>query len=239
MIAQPMLAPATEDAAMTASMPASPTLIETLDPDLTARMTSRRGLFTRAAGTLGALASTPTVLAVASTEVFAQGLPGQVVDVLRFALTLEYLEAEFYRTALATPRLIPARYRAVFTQLARHEAEHVRLLQGALGGAVIPPPAFDFTGKGKYPDVFANFDTFTTLSSTFEDLGVAAYKGQAGNLQGTPVLTTALQIHSVEARHAAEVRRVRGFVGWDGAFDAPLTKAAVLAAATPFLAGGA
>ena len=92
----------------------------------------------------------------------------------------------------------------------------MRLLQGALGGAAIPPPAFDFTGKGKYPDVFANFDTFTTLSSTFEDLGVAAYKGQAGNLQGTPVLTTALQIHSVEARHAAEVRRVRGFVGWDG-----------------------
>ena len=87
--------------------------------------------------------------------------------------------------------------------------------------------------------MFANFDTFATLSSTFEDLGVAAYKGQAGNLQGTPVLTTALQIHSVEARHAAEVRRVRGFVGWDGAFDAPLTKAAVLAAAGPFLAGGA
>ncbi|MGU3664556.1 ferritin-like domain-containing protein [Methylobacterium sp. A49B] len=224
---------------MTASMPATPTLIETLDPDLTARMTSRRGLFTRAAGTLGALASAPTVLAVATTKVFAQGLPGQVVDVLRFALTLEYLEAEFYRTGLATRGLIPARYRPVFTQLARHEAEHVRLLLGVLGGAAIPSPAFDFTAKGKYPDVFANFDTFTTLSSTFEDLGVAAYKGQAGNLQGTPVLTTALQIHSVEARHAAEVRRVRGFVGWDGAFDAPLTKAAVLAAAAPFLAGSA
>ncbi|WCS24173.1 ferritin-like domain-containing protein [Methylobacterium sp. NMS14P] len=225
-------------ASIAPAIPVAPTVIETLDPDLTARMTSRRGLFTRAAGTLGVLASAPTVLAVASTEAFAQALPGQVVDVLRFALTLEYLEAEFYRTALATPHLIPARYRAVFTQLARHEAEHVRLLQGALGSAAIPPPAFDFTGKGKYPDVFANFDTFTTLSSTFEDLGVAAYKGQAGNLQGTPVLTTALQIHSVEARHAAEVRRVRGFVGWDGAFDAPLTKAAVLAAAAPFLAGG-
>lgn len=223
---------------MTASTSAAPTLLETLDPDLAARMTSRRGLFTRAAGTLGVLASAPTMLAVASTEAFSQGLPGQVVDVLRFALTLEYLEAEFYRAALASPGLIPTRYRPVFAQLARHEAAHVRLLQGALGAAAIPSPAFDFTGRGKYPDVFANFDTFTTLSSTFEDLGVAAYKGQAGNLQGTPVLTTALQIHSVEARHAAEVRRVRGFVGWDGAFDAPMTKAQVLAAATPFLVGG-
>lgn len=234
-----MSAPAAEDAAMTVSVPATPTLIETLDPDLTLRMTSRRGLFGRAAGTLGMLASAPTVLALAATETFAQGLPGQVVDVLRFALTLEYLEAEFYRTGLATRGLIPSRYRPVFAQLAKHEAAHVRLLQGALGPAAIPSPAFDFTGKGQYPGVFANFDTFATLSSTFEDLGVAAYKGQAGNLQGTPVLTTALQIHSVEARHAAEVRRVRGFVAWDGAFDAPLTKAQVLAAAAPFLAGGA
>ena len=87
MIDRPTLTPASEDTAMTASIPAAPMLIETLDPDLTVRMTSRRGLFTRAAGTLGALASAPTVLAVASTEVFAQGLPGQVVDVLRFALT--------------------------------------------------------------------------------------------------------------------------------------------------------
>ncbi|KAB1071179.1 ferritin-like domain-containing protein [Methylobacterium planeticum] len=219
-------------------MTTQPTLLDTLDPDLTARLTSRRGLFSRAAGSLGALATAPTVLAVASTEAFAQGLPGQVVDVLRFALTLEYLEAEFYQTALASRGLIPGRYRPVFQQIAKHEVAHVRLLQGALGTAAIPKPTFDFTARGKYQDVFESFDTFTTLSSTFEDLGVAAYKGQAGNLQGTPVLTTALQIHSVEARHAAEVRRVRGFIGWDGAFDAPQTKAQVLAAAMPFIAGG-
>ena len=62
-----------------------------------------------------------------------------------------------------------------------------------------------------YPDVFTNFRTFAKLSQTFEDLGVAAYKAQAGNLMSNgTILTTALRIHSIEARHAAEVRRVRG-----------------------------
>ena len=84
--------------------------------------------------------------------------------------------------------------------------------------------------------MFSNFKTFATLSATFEDLGVAAYKGQAGNLAGTPVLTTALQIHSVEARHASAVRPLIGKAGYDGAFDKPKTKAQVLAAAKPFLA---
>ena len=218
-------------------MTSEPTLLGGLDPDLAARLTSRRDLFTKAAAKLGAVASAPAVLSVVSTEAFGQALPAQVVDVLNFALTLEYLEAEFYQMALARPRLIPGRYRAVFQQISRHENAHVRTLSGALGGAAVAKPRFDFTGRGQFPDVFTNFATFAAVSNTFEDLGVAAYKGQAGNLQGTPVLTTALQIHSVEARHAAEVRRVRGTFGWDGAFDQPLTKAQVLAAAAPFIAG--
>lgn len=218
-------------------MSKEPMLLDTIDPELSHRLTSRRGVFSRAAMTLGAVASAPAVLAGASKEAFGQALPGQVTEVLNFALTLEYLEAEFYATALATRGLIPARYHAVFAQIGRHENEHVRLLTGALGGAAIAKPSFDFTGHGQYPDVFSNFDTFTTLSSTFEDLGVSAYKGQAGNLQGTPLLTTALRIHSVEARHAAEVRRVRRTVPWDGAFDQPKTKSEVLAAAGPFIAG--
>jgi rubrerythrin len=218
-------------------MTSEPTLLDGLDPDLATRLTSRRDLFTKAAAKLGAVASAPAVLSVASTEAFGQALPAQVVEVLNFALTLEYLEAEFYQMALARPRLIPGRYRAVFQQISRHENAHVRTLSGALGGAAVAKPRFDFTGRGQFPDVFTNFATFAAVSNTFEDLGVAAYKGQAGNLQGTPVLTTALQIHSVEARHAAEVRRVRGTFGWDGAFDQPLTKAQVLAAAAPFIAG--
>lgn len=213
------------------------TLIDSIDPELRARLASRRGLFTRAAARLGAAATAPAVLAVASTEAFGQGLPGQVVEVLNFALTLEYLEAEFYQIALSTRGLIPGRYRAVFAQIGKHEIEHVRTLRGALGGAAVAKPHFDFTARGQYPGVFSDFETFATLSSTFEDLGVAAYKGQAGNLMGTPALSTALRIHSVEARHAAEVRRVRGLLGFDGPLDAPKTKEEVLAAAGPFIAG--
>lgn len=212
-------------------------LIDSIDPDIQSKLLSRKDLFARAAARLGAAATAPAVLAVASSEALGQGLPGQVAEVLNFALTLEYLEAEFYRTALSTPGLIPGRYRAVFGQIGRHETEHVRTLVGALGGAAQASPRFDYTGRGKYPDVFSNFDTFAAVSNTFEDLGVAAYKGQAANLLGTPALSVALRIHSVEARHAAEVRRIRGLLGFDGPLDQPLDKFAVLAAAGPFIVG--
>lgn len=214
----------------------TPTILETLDPDLTARLASRRDLFASAAAKLGAAATVPALLATVSTEALGQGLPAQVIEVFNFALVLEYLEAEFYARALATPGLIPRPHRSTFAQIGRHEAEHVRTLQAALGSAAKPKPQFDYTGRGKFPDVFSNFATFTAVSNTFEDLGVAAYKGQAPNLMGTPALLPALQIHSVEARHAAEVRRVRGILGFDGPFDQPLDKLQVLAAAGPFIA---
>jgi rubrerythrin len=212
------------------------TLIDAIDPDIRARFTSRRGIFSSAVAKLGAAATAPAVLALATTEAFGQA-PSEIAEILNFALTLEYLEAEFYRTALSTPGLIPRRYRAVFATIGRHEIEHVHTLRGALGSAAIASPRFDFTGKGQFPAVFSDFQTFAAVSSTFEELGVAAYKGQAPNLLGTPTLTVALRIHSVEARHAAEVRRVRGLLGFDGPFDAPKTKQEVLAAAGPFIAG--
>ena len=211
-------------------------IVRGLDPELVSRLTTnRRGLFTKAALSLGVLASAPLVLAVASKEVFAAGLPQEIVDTLNFALTLEHIEDAFYRTAL-DKKVIPEKHLAVFTNIGLHEAQHVAFLTGALGKAAGKAPQADFTAGGKYADVFSNFDTFLTLSQTFEDLGVAAYKGQAGNLIANgDILTAALQIHSVEARHAAIVRRIGGKKAWDGAFDKPMTKDEVLAAATPFL----
>ena len=220
-----------------------PTILDDIDPDLVGRLVSRRGAFAQAASTLGAVATAPMLLAAVSTNADAQlfgiGVPAQIADVLNFALTLEYLEDEFYRTALAQPGLIPGEYQVVFAQISKHETAHVKALRGVLGGLAVPKPQFDFTGGGRYPAVFSNFKTFATLSQTFEDTGVAAYKGQAGNLMGNgPILTTALRIHSVEGRHAAEVRRVRGQREWpSGAFDNPMSKAQVLAAVSPFLAG--
>jgi hypothetical protein len=213
------------------------TILDTIDPDLAVRLGSKRELFRKVSVKLGVLATTPVILAAASTEAFSQGLPKQVVDILNFALTLEYLEDEFYRTALSAG-FIPGQFTEVFSTISRHESQHVSTLAGALGGAAIAKPQFDFTARGKYPDIFQNFRTFALVSQTLEDTGVAAYKGQAPRLTGGgDLLTTALRIHSVEARHAAEVRRVRGVKSWTGAFDKPMSKAQVLAAATPFIAG--
>lgn len=213
-------------------------LFDSVDPDLSKRLLARRDLFRGAAIKLGALATTPVVLATVSTQAFSQGLPAQVVDILNFALTLEYLEDEFYQTALAAPGLIPGEYIPVFAQISKHERAHVGVLQSALGGSAIAKPKFDLTGHGKFADILTNFKTFALVSQTLEDTGVAAYKGQAPALTGGgALLTTALQIHSVEARHAAEVRRIRGVKSWTGAFDQPMSKAQVLAAAKPFIAG--
>ena len=211
-------------------------ILDDVEPEAADRIVaSRRDAFARY-GKLALIGSAPVVLAMASTEAFAAGgLPQQVVDVLNFALTLEYLEAAFYKKGNSTRGLIPVKYRALFKTIGAHETAHVALLKGVLGAAAVAAPAVDFTASGKYADAFSNFQTFATLSATFEDLGVAAYKGQAGNLAGTPVLTTALQIHSVEARHASAVRPLIGKAGWDDAFDKPKTKAQVLEAATPFL----
>lgn len=136
-------------------------------------------------------------------------------DILNFALTLEYLEDAFYQMGLASSGLIPPEDRPIFEQIGKHESAHVALLLGALGSAAVARPDFDFTAGGTFSDVFSNYQTFLALAQGFEDTGVRAYKGQAPGLIPDPdVLTTALQIHSVEARHASEVRRLRGQKGW-------------------------
>ncbi|MEO6528231.1 MAG: ferritin-like domain-containing protein [Gemmatimonadaceae bacterium] len=146
----------------------------------------------------------------------AAALPSAVVDVLNFALTLEYLEAEFYVTGVGKPGLIPAADREIFTTIRDHEVAHVEYLKAALGAEAVAKPTFDFTagngsGNGPYADVFSNYATFKAVAQAFEDTGVRAYKGQAPALKPySDVLTAALTIHSVEARHAAEVRRLRG-----------------------------
>lgn len=192
-------------------------LLESVEPDYIQEMTSRREPLEEAKSKTGFLASTLISFGVLAGAAFGQDkkLPGKIVDVLNFALTLEYLEDEFYRTAMSSSGLIPRDTQAVFAQISKHETAHVALLKSVLGNKAAPKPQFDFTAGGAFGDVFRNYQTFLAVSQAFEDTGVRAYKGQAGNLKdNAKILTTALQIHSVEARHAAEIRKLRGEKGW-------------------------
>ena len=122
---------------------------------------------------------------------------------------------------MAAPGLIDAADRTIFTHISGHETVHVTALQSLIrvkGATPIAKPAFDFTAKGNLPGFNSGagqYETFKALAMAFEDTGVRAYKGQAARLIGDKAaLSAALAIHSVEARHAAEVRRLRGKKGW-------------------------
>ncbi len=191
--------------------------LESVDGEIFDRLAhvSRRNMFSMWANKAAKVAA-PAVLVSAFSNAYGQsGLPQSVVDVLNFALTLEYLEAEFYQRGTDMPNLVPSIYKTVFMQIRKHEEAHVRLLQSVLGAQAVKKPNFDFTYKGAFPDVFSNFQTYAAVSQALEDTGVRAYKGQAGNLIIAPaILETALNIHSVEARHAAKVRELRGQEPW-------------------------
>lgn len=140
-----------------------------------------------------------------------------LVATLNFALTLEYLEAEYYQTGLDRG-VIPSDDQTLYQDINANEQAHVTFLKEVISSVLkaepVQKPNFDFTVNGAF-DPFNNYKQFLTLSQAFEDTGVRAYKGQAGAVQGNNlVLTRALQIHSVEARHAARVRQLRGNNGW-------------------------
>ena len=197
--------------------------LEKVDGDIHERLayTSRRSMFGTLGKTVAAIAI-PSLLAASINKAYAT--TSGAIDVLNFALTLEYLENEFYMMGNAKSGLIPAIDKPVFNQIGKHEQQHVAFLLAALGAKAVAKPTFDFTAKGAFADVFTNYKTFAVVSHALEDTGVRAYKGQAGNLMAAedkPLLEYALQIHSVEARHASVVRRLlntNGFVpgvkGW-------------------------
>ncbi len=175
---------------------------------------SRRHMFSllgKAATTVAA----PAVVLAGVTKAYGQAIPNNIADVLNFALALEYLESEFYLMGNNSPGLYSDQYKTIFETIRRHEQSHVRFLREALGSQKIEKPNFDFTAKGTFPDVFRNFATYSAVAQAFEDTGVRAYKGQAPNLMSAPmILQAALNIHSVEARHAARIRLLRGYKGY-------------------------
>lgn len=201
------------------------TLLETIDSEISDRIGARQeeiangAYITSPLAALLALGSVPIALAALSEDVGAQSA-SDVLDVLQFALLLEQLEAEFYIRGIDAPGLIPAEDRTIFATIRFHETVHYKTLETLISGRGATPsrkPNFDFTAKGALPNPFAagNYAVFQQLAMAFEDTGVRAYKGQAGRLiNDKAILTAALTIHSVEARHASMVRRLRGKKGW-------------------------
>ncbi len=193
---------------------------EILDEEAKETLLNRRDAFgkmTKASKMLAISALPLGFISALSTPARAQSTD-EIIDVLNFALTLEHLENEYYIMGIEQSGLIPeGRETDIFNQVQKHEQQHVDFLIDtidSLGGEPIEKPTFDFTVDGAF-DPFNNYGQFLALSQAFEDTGVRAYKGQAPAVQGNAqILTAALQIHSVEARHAAEIRRLRGLKGW-------------------------
>ena len=156
----------------------------------------------------GAFALRPAIASAASSD------SGDVA-ILNFALALEYLQASFYTEA----ERIGALHGALAQQaqvVGGHERDHVRAFKAQLKSAAIKEPKFNFHGVTENPKAFRS------TAVAFEDLAVAAYKEQAPKLKSKSYLAAALGIHTVEARHAAWIRRLAGVLPAAKALDEPM-----------------
>ena len=196
--------------------------LSAVDADVLGRFDSRRAVFgsLATAAKRSALAATPLFLGAIFQKAYA-GTTSTPVEVLQYALTLELFEQDFYAKVKASGQYASATVaeKAAIDQIKVHEDAHVALLRGAISGLGQTPVA-------AAPFKQSVFNTLTTfngpayatsqlgIAQLLEDTGVRAYKGRAGELLGTALLTTALQIHSVEARHAAKIRVMRGQKPW-------------------------
>lgn len=117
--------------------------------------------------------------------------------ILQYALTLEYLEHEFYRQANASGALTDPLVKTFAKVTGAHEKSHVKTLKTLVK---VPKPTFDFG------DAVTDQAKFKQTAQALEDTGVSAYAGQGPNILQRPVVVAALSIHSVEARHAAWIR---------------------------------
>jgi hypothetical protein len=199
---------------------------EILNPELAAcevHGMTRSAFILRGALAAGAVYGTASVAPFVS-QAFAAEESGDV-EILNFALTLEYLEADFYNVKGKQVGLsgLAKQYAKEF---GAEEAAHVSALSAAvkqLGGKPAAKPTFVFPGSSE--------KAFLTLASVLENTGVGAYNGAAPSLKSKQVLASAGSIVQVEARHAAAIDLLIGKSPTPNeGFDKPLTKATVLGA---------
>ncbi|QNK82038.1 ferritin-like domain-containing protein [Nakamurella sp. PAMC28650] len=177
-----------------------------------------------------ALAALNNRWALASAADFASD-----IDVLNYALTLEYLESAFYTQGQAA-NLLSGTEKAYLDKIAADEAYHVTAITATikqLGGTPVAAPGVNFGAA------FASRTSYLTTSHTFENVGVGAYLGAAGYIKDKAVLQAAAGIFGVEARHAAVVGNLLGLKPeggvYMGAFETGIAKATVLAGVAPFI----
>lgn len=190
---------------------------------------SRADFFRKAAIGGGALVGSGLLLG-GLPELAAAGTRSKKLDVriLNFALTLEYLESEFYKEALAKANL-QGDVLSTTKLVSRHENAHVRFLKLTLGSARKPKPKFDF--KGTTSDA----NKYLATAVLLEDTGVTAYSGQAPRILQSKVLKAAVSILTVEARHASRFRSLNGKTFAPRTFDSPASARQVLSKAEGFI----
>ncbi len=157
---------------------------------------------------------------------------GGDVDILNYALTLEYLETDFYEKAAKQVKGLSSYESKLTKELRDNEAEHIDALVATikqLEGKPVAKPTFDFGGA------FGSRASYLKTANTLEDTGVSAYNGAAPLIESTEVLAAAGSIVQIEARHAAMIRLVREVAPAPRAFDKASDMDAVLAAIKPFI----
>ncbi len=188
-----------------------------------------RGAFIlRSALAVGAVSGTGAVGSFVARAVAQDGESSGDAEILNFALTLEYLEADFYRQALELD--LSADAAALATRLGAHERDHIAALIDtivAVGGTPTREPGFSFPIEDEA--------SFLQLAQTLEETGVSAYNGAALGIESPEVLAAAGQIVQIEARHAADIRAALAQPPAPKAFDESLEMDQVLKAVQPFI----
>jgi hypothetical protein len=173
--------------------------------------------------------STTTTMATTASKTAAPAATGDLA-IVNYALTLEYLEDQFYTKVVASG-LFSGPTLSTLKIFGAEEAEHVAALKAVAMKLGTPAPE----PTGKFP--LTSAASVAHLAAVVENLGAAAYLGQAGNIQSKEILASALAIHTVEARHAATLNTLtKRNPTPNGAFGKPKTMAEVLAVVKPFIA---